>query len=177
MAVGVILAVTLMLCAVFYFFVFQPQQEKVGQLRDDLAAAEQELATRQQLARDIDKLREETERITKLVNEFEERLPSRREIATLLTQFEDIAGEVGGLDVEMRAQAPRREGMKQTIPYRIVARGSFPKIVEFINRLERFKRYLKVSDLEIGRQENGVSEAEFTLSTYTFIESGTGGAA
>jgi type IV pilus assembly protein PilO len=177
MFVGVVLGITLVLGAVFYFFLYQPEQEHLGQIINERENTRQELEKARQLAANIDTLREQTDAIKRLVSEFEERLPSQREIATLLTQFEDIAGDVGGLDVEMRAQEPRSEGAKLTIPYRIVVRGGFHDIAEFINRLERFKRYLKVSDLEIGREEGGVSEAEFTLSTYTFVESGTGGAA
>ena len=167
MFVGVILGLTALLCAVFYFLVYQPELQRLDQTRKELADAQTELANRKQLAANIDALRADTAQIRELVSDFEERLPSEREIATLLTQFEDIAEDVGGLDVQMRAQIARPEGAKLTIPYRIVVRGSFHDIAEFINRLERFKRYLKVSELQVGPEKDGVSEAEFTLSTYT----------
>jgi len=177
MFVGVILGLTALLCAVFYFLVYQPELQRLDQTRKELADAQTELANRKQLAANIDALRADTAQIRELVSDFEERLPSEREIATLLTQFEDIAEDVGGLDVQMRAQIARPEGAKLTIPYRIVVRGSFHDIAEFINRLERFKRYLKVSELQVGPEKDGVSEAEFTLSTYTFVENDTEGAA
>ena len=145
-------------------------EKRHNKTREDLKKA-------QQLAKDIDELRAKTSETERLVQEFSDQLPSEREIATLVTQFEDIAQEVGGVDVEMRAQTAVQEGPKLTIPYRIVVHGNFHDIADFINRLERFKRYLKVSDLDIDRQEEGVSKAEFTLSTYTFVESGTGDAA
>ena len=177
MFVGVILGLTALLCAVFYFLVYQPELQRLDQTRKELADAQTELANRKQLAANIDALRADTAQIRELVSDFEERLPSEREIATLLTQFEDIAEDVGGLDVQMRAQIARPEGAKLTIPYRIVVRGSFHDIAEFIKRLERFKRYLKVSELQVGPEKDGVSEAEFTLSTYTFVENDTEGAA
>ncbi len=177
MFVGVVLGLTALLCAVFYFLVYQPELQRLDQTRKELADAQTELANRKKLAANIDVLRADTAKIRELVSDFEERLPSEREIATLLTQFEDIAGDVGGLDVQMRAQMARPEGAKLTIPYRIVVRGSFHDIAEFINRLERFKRYLKVSELQVGPEKDGVSEAEFTLSTYTFVENDTEGAA
>ncbi len=177
MFVGVVLGLTLVVCAVFFFFVYQPELERLDTTKSQLNQARQERSRAQELAANIHTLRAETAQITKLVTEFEERLPSEREIAILLTQFEDIAGDVGGLDLEMRPQTPRTEGTKLTIPYRIVVRGNYHRIAEFVNRLERFRRYLKVSDLRIERQRDGVTEAEFTLSTYTFVEQGTGGAA
>ena len=177
MFVGVILGLTALLCAVFYFLVYQPELQRLDQTRKELADAQTELANRKHLAANIDALRADTAQIRELVSDFEERLPSEREIATLLTQFEDIAEDVGGLDEQLRAQIARPEGAKLTIPYRIVVRGSFHDIAEFINRLERFKRYLKVSELQVGPEKDGVSEAEFTLSTYTFVENDTEGAA
>ena len=177
MFVGAVLGLTVLLCAAFYFLVYQPELKRHEDTVNELADAQAELANRKELAANIDALRADTAVIRELVSDFEERLPSEREIATLLTQFEDIAGDVGGLDVQMRAQMARREGAKLTIPYRIIVRGSFHDIAEFINRLEGFKRYLKVSELQVGPEKEGVSEAQFTLSTYTFVESDTEGAA
>lgn len=177
MFVGVVLGLTLLLCAVFYFLVYQPELKRLGDTKREIDKTREDLKKAQQLAKDIDELRAKTSETERLVQEFSDQLPSEREIATLVTQFEDIAQEVGGVDVEMRAQTAVQEGPKLTIPYRIVVHGDFHDIADFINRLERYKRYLKVSDLDIDRQEEGVSKAEFTLSTYTFVESGTGDAA
>ncbi|MEA3364989.1 MAG: type 4a pilus biogenesis protein PilO, partial [Candidatus Hydrogenedentes bacterium] len=122
MFVGVVLGLTVLLGAAFYFLLYQPELERLDKTTKELAQARQELQKAQRLAANIDNLRKETARIMELVSDFEERLPSQREIATLLTQFEDIAADVGGLDVEMRAQTPRLEGAKLAIPYRIVVR-------------------------------------------------------
>jgi Tfp pilus assembly protein PilO len=110
-----------------------------------------------------------------LVTQFQERLPESREIPTLLKQFEGFAGEIG-LRVELSQMQRVTDARKETIPYSVVARGDFSQIVRFINRLERFQRYLKVSDLNIGKEEAGVAEATFTLSTYRFIEPNEGAA-
>jgi Tfp pilus assembly protein PilO len=48
--------------------------------------------------------------------------------------------------------------------------GDFHQIVGFINRIERYERYLKISDLIINEQKQGVSEAQFKLSTYRFLQ-------
>jgi Tfp pilus assembly protein PilO len=78
------------------------------------------------------------------------------------------------LRVEL-SQMPRvTDERKETIPYSVTARGNFHQIIQFINRLERFQRYLKVSDLNIGKEDEGVAQASFTLSTYRFIQSEEG---
>ena len=67
----------------------------------------------------------------------------------------------------------------ETIPYTVDARGTFHQVAGFVNRLERFTRYLKVSDLTMKLPKDDVSicEAEFTLSTFRFLQTGPGGGA
>ncbi len=174
MAVGVIVGLTLVLCAVFYFFLFQPKTEELAALTALTEVKAGELATAERLAKDIKTLRADFEKTDTLVKAFEKRLPSRREIPALLTQFEAMAKQVG-VDVELTTKPTTRDASKATIPYGIVARGTFHQIASFINELERYERYLKVSDLKIGEEEARVCEATFTLSTFTFIDKKPGG--
>ena len=104
-----------------------------------------------------------------LVEQFEDRLPARGEIPTLLDQFEALARDVD-VNVQLDTLPRTTDERKVTIPYNIHARGTFHQIANFINRLERFQRYLKVSDLNIGPEIAGICEASFTLSTFRFIE-------
>jgi type IV pilus assembly protein PilO len=173
MAVGVIIGLTLVLCAVFYFFVFQPKTEELVGLTALTQVKAGELETAEQLAKDIDALRAKVDKTDELVQAFEKRLPSKREIPTLLTQFEAMAKQVG-VDVELTTKPTTRDASKATIPYGIVARGTFHQIASFINELERYERYLKVSELKIGEEEARVCEATFILSTFTFIENKSG---
>jgi type IV pilus assembly protein PilO len=181
MAVGIILACAGAILFLMYFFVYRGQQDTLTRIQNEY----QQVSTQVQEAlfqRDnIDELRTEMEKTERLVSDFEKRLPSRSEIATFTNQFERLAREVG-LEVGVKPLARSRDQQKETIPYEITAHGSFHQIVSFVNKLERFERYLKISDLQIKEQTGGISEARFTLSTYRIIEApvaapATGGAA
>lgn len=168
-AVAGIIGVAAALSAAFIFLVHQKQQEEIAQVRADDALVMADLEQAIDIKNKIDDLRTETASIEKLVREFEERLPSKREIPTLLREFEYMAAEED-LDVELSPLSRNKDERKETIPYKIVARGGFHQIASFINRLERFKRYLKISNLDIGASEEGISTAKFTLNTYRFIQ-------
>lgn len=168
-AVGGILGVTAVACVVFYFLVYGPQQTTIVEIDAKDKQVMADLKVARDTEKNIEQLRADAAKMQELVKRFEERLPETREIPTLLRQFESFAGEVG-LRVEL-AQLPRvTDEKKETIPYSVKAYGSFHQIVSFINRLERFQRYLKVSDLKIGEEKEGVAESSFTLSTYRFIQ-------
>ena len=175
MAVGVILCITLALCAGFYLLVYEGKTQQLSEAeaqRDTLQASYDEAVAQ---SKKMEQLQADKDEIQSLVEEFETRLPDQAEIALLLSQFEQLAGEVG-VDVELKSERRYRDGRKETIPYAIVARGSFHQLANFINRLEFYERFLKVSDLEIDEEEARVSEATFTLSTFAFVKADTGGA-
>lgn len=174
-AVGIILGVTVLLAVAFYVVVYKSQNQQYAQL----VAENRQLAAKLQLARDteqnIDGLRAEAEQMQRLVKQFEDRLPNTEEIQTLLRQFESLAGEIGLL-VELSKDRPEGGKNLEVIPYRVKARGTFHQIATFVNRLERYQRYLKISELDIGKAENGIATASFRLSTFRFLQPSEGSA-
>ena len=173
MASGAILGFAVLLCVAFYFLLYSPQNQTLTEVVARDRQVQKDLAKARETEADIEGLRARAANMETLVSRFEERLPEKSEIPRLLRQFEGMAREVG-LQVELAQLPPVTDANKITIPYSVKARGNFHEIVSFINRLERFKRYLKVSDLDIGEQELGVSEASFTLSTFRFAQSEEG---
>ncbi len=171
-AVAGILGVTAATIITFYAMVHMSQKSELLQIQTDDKQVYGDLIQARNINAEIDALREETERTEKLVSEFEERLPSRREIPTLLKEFEKMAAEED-IDVELSPLSRSKDTRKETIPYSIVARGTYHQVASFINRLERFKRYLKISDLNIGPSLQGVTTARFTLNTYRFLQTTT----
>jgi Tfp pilus assembly protein PilO len=171
--VGGIIGVLLVLAAGFFFVVYAGQTERLAELQAMTATKQQELTRAAWMQQNIAELREQSDLRQRLVDDFEDRLPSTSEIRSLVTEFERMAREVD-LRVDVSPLDSVEDANKETIPYRIVAQGSFHQITSFINRLERYTRFLKISDLDIGQEDLGVSRAEFILSTYRFIQSPNG---
>ena len=168
-AVAAILGIAVVLAGGFYFFVHTSQIENRDQIMANDNLVYEDLKKAKAYREGIEELRRETANIGRLVTEFEERLPSRREIPTLLKEFEAMAAQED-IDVELSPMPRDQDDKKETIPYRIVAHGSYHQVASFINRLERFKRYLKISNLDIGPSKDGVTTASFTLNTYRFLK-------
>lgn len=168
--VGGILGALAIVAAGFFFVVYANQVQRLETIEATRVQKQQELDRAIWMQQNISQLRAESELRQQLVDDFEDRLPSTSEIRSLVTEFERMAREVD-LRVDVSPLDSVEDANKETIPYQIVAYGSFHQITSFINRLERYTRFLKISDLEIGPEDLGVSRAEFILSTYRFIQS------
>ena len=168
MVVGAVLGVVAAILALYIFFVHSGQRAKLELLTTDINAIQRDLQEAYTKEKNISVLREETAKIQVLVSDFEKRLPSQREIPDLVRQFEQMANDVG-LSHALKPETPIRDERKETIPYSITTNGTFHQTASFINRLERFERYLKVSNLKLEEEKENVSKATFTLSTYRFL--------
>lgn len=168
--VGGILGALAVVAAGFFFLVYANQTDRLASLQARRVQKQQELDRAIWMQQNISQLRAESELRQQLVDDFEDRLPSTSEIRSLVTEFERMAREVD-LRVDVSPLKSVEDANKETIPYRIVAYGNFHQIASFINRLERYTRFLKISGLEVGAEDVGVSRATFTLSTYRFIQS------
>jgi Tfp pilus assembly protein PilO len=168
MAVGVMLGITAAIVAVFVFFVHKRQIENLDRVRAETTRVRGELTEAERLEKEIDRLREDTRKINQLVFDFNKRLPTETQIPDLVRQFESMANDVG-LSHSLKPEVAVRDETKETIPYSVATFGNFHQTASFINRLERFERYLKISDLKIEKEDAGISKASFTLSTFRFL--------
>lgn len=168
-AVAVFMSVTAILIVAFYFLYFQKQNQVMAAVQEDLTKVTAELKKAQDTEKNIEALRAEAAKMNTLVEMFENHLPEKREIPSLISNFERIGNQLG-LRVQLDSLPTITDATKETIPYKVTATGEFHGIISFVNLLEKDTRYLKISDLKIGEQEEGVCEGTFTLSTFRFIQ-------
>lgn len=163
-----VLSVAVVLALVFYFVIYTKQEAQLAEVGNELDKIRAELKVAYDTKRNFEVLEKEWEKADRLVALFEERLPEERDIRRLVSNFEAL-GDTLGLQVKLTQLPTLADANKETIPYKVTARGNFHQIASFINLLERDDRYLKISDLDIGEEEASVSEATFTLSTFRFL--------
>ncbi len=165
--VAVVGVLTVVVIGAGYFFFIAPTSEELVAEIATTADLRSELEQALRREKQMEELEAEAARMQALVQQFEERLPSDREIPQLLGQFEALGNEIG-LSVSLATLDIQEDARTETIPYSVTADGTFHDIARFINELERDKRYLKVSDIDIESTDMGTAQASFQLSTFVF---------
>ncbi len=166
--VAVVLAVAILAYAGFHFVPHKSHLAKVATIDQETRVIQGKLTNARRIQLNIDEFRRKAEGMEKVVAGFRERLPEKREISSMIGQFEARADELG-VSVDLSPLPTQPDENKETIPYKVTARGSFHQIVSFMNLLERDRRYIKISNIDIKEEVDGVAESSFTLSTFRFM--------
>src|SRR5262249_935307 len=104
----------------------------------------------------------------------EARLPDRRELAVLLAEVARSACEARLDLVSLRPKAERALSDHVEVPVELDIRGSYPRTVGFLRRLEHLSRLVHVRDLKLERQNSSggrvVLHASCTALTYRLLD-------
>ena len=169
MANVAIVAIAVAICVGYAVFIRSSQAEKLQALEADHAQVTRDIQEARAKERAYEDLKRDTEKLKDLVDVFDDRLPTERELPLLIRQFESLAN-AHSLPHKLTPKKRIKDENKETIPYEITTFGTFHQTVSFINSLERYERYFKISDLEIDESKDGIQEATFELKTFRFLE-------
>lgn len=160
--------VALLVVAVgFYYLIYSPKMKEITAVSQQLQTKQAELTRLQAEAAKKDQLERRLQELQHLVAETEAKLPSSREIPTLLVQLEGLAAQVGANLTLIRpgppqgqsqgGQPPRPGAAASPAPglglqqfnLELNAEGTFDKVQSFVRGIENFPRFIAMSDLKI----------------------------
>jgi type IV pilus assembly protein PilO len=159
----------LVLVSLVYFLAMGLLDDQITQLDKQIAAKQAEVNEAEAVAARKEGLLAEITQVRQRIRNFEDKLPTDKELPRLLNQFQQIA-ELSGVKYQSITAEPIDEKeLYVRIPFKVKVEGTYPVIGEFLRSLEFGNRFIKIEDLEIGPQEKGSSEANFIISTYMFV--------
>lgn len=168
------LAVILFLLPVvlFYFFWFQPQNEKTANLTKQKATLTKELQRAKAKAANLPKLQAELEATKTLFDETAALLPKEKEIPSLLTNISAL-GRGSGLDfLTFKPGADVPKDFYSEIPVDIKVRGPYHNMGIFLDQVSKLDRIVTVSNISMGGPKKEGAEmllnSSCRLVTYRF---------
>ena len=169
---GSVVVCLVVLLVLYIAVVDTGQRRRRDELNEIIVTKVNELNAAQELAEREVELEDERKILKDTVTQFEAKLPTRKTLPQLYREFQEAAGQAGVKVKGIRKLDEVDGAALVTIPYSFSVSGTYHQLGTFINTLECGGRIMKVSKLHIGTQDLGVSNAEFTLSTYLFKEKG-----
>jgi type IV pilus assembly protein PilO len=154
----------------FYYLVYAPKSAEINAASQELKKAKDELTRLQAQAARREQIERRLKELQQQVKETEAKLPTSREIPTLLVQLEGLASQTGANLTLIRpgpaggggqgAPQPARPGAPaapapgaglglQQFALELTAEGTYDVVESFVRGIENFPRFIAMSDLKI----------------------------
>lgn len=162
-------AVLLALPVCSYFVVFRPVNAKIQQGKKEIEHKQALLSKLREATSQTDDLQRANDQIRASIESLQAKLPSSKEMDTVLRQVSGIAAK-NGLKIPTFKKndktAPAGLAMEQPLDIEIT--GDFDGYYKFLLELEQLPRITRLTDLKISRSDkvDGEMKTSFVLSVY-----------
>jgi type IV pilus assembly protein PilO len=177
----VILVVCLGLIAGIYFYsVYMPQQEEINQLDGELDKLAKELNESKMIVRDLQKFKEQVERLNLELIDALTQLPNEKEIPEILRNISSLGRESNLEFILFRPKPEEPQQFYAKVPIELTLVGNYHSIGTFFDKLSKLPRIINVVDFNMIRaketkggkegSDGNLLRTSCLLNTYRFIE-------
>jgi type IV pilus assembly protein PilO len=149
--VGILIAVP----AASFFLVFRPQNQEIRKAKAEIELKRAMLTSLREVTSQAENLERATEEITGAIAKVESRMPTNKELDSVLRDVAQLADR-HGLKVPkfVKSQETRQAGTAQEQPIELEITGDFDGFYQFLLALERLPRITRLTDMTLSRMED-----------------------
>lgn len=164
----ILVAVFVLMVALFYVFAWSPQKARFAELDQQRAAEETKLDTAKSTLTMLVQVRKTASESEFELVKIRTKMPSQPELPTLIVALQNIADDAG---VELQSITPGQpalQGDYGEIAISTSVLGSYVSIIDFLKRLEKASRELRVNTINVaGGTSYPDLDVKLTMSAYT----------
>jgi len=174
----ILVAILCVIAGLYLYAFFLPQQESLKMAKGELSRLAKELTESKAITRDLQKFKEQVQKLNEELKTALTQLPNEREIPEILKNISSLGKES---NLEFTLFRPKPEEPQQfyaKVPIELVALGNYHNIGIFFDKVSKLPRIINVVDFNMTRAKDirGKSETEILvktscmINTYRFIE-------
>ena len=164
----VLLVILLAMPLSSYWLVFRPQNNEIEQAQREIEHKRSMLTKLQEATSQSETIEAANAEIRASIDAIEERLPTGKEIDSIVREVSKLAIESGLEQPGMASGTPIQGTLYWEQPIKMTVRGDFSGFYDFLLAIEKMPRITRIPDMKVNRSrdQDGYLEAEFTLSIY-----------
>ncbi len=175
----IMIVLSLGLGVLWYFYMYQPTQDRITMLEDDIARLDLDIRRGEDARRNLPDLRLAVAQLEQDRRDFLAQLPRESDVAGLIDAL-----RVSALNTDMLvngfSQANASENVQDVRPigFQINLQGTFQQTMDFLSRLEGMQRFAKIQRVGLNLDDNTSSDplinSDFGFTVYVYTGSDPG---
>ncbi|MGZ3612518.1 MAG: type 4a pilus biogenesis protein PilO [Thermodesulfobacteriota bacterium] len=171
----ILVGILCVIAGLYLYVFFLPWQDSIGVARGELSKLTKELNESRAITRDLQKFKDQVERLNVELKSALTQLPNEKEIPEILKSISSLGKESS---LEFTLFRPKPEVPQQfyaQVPIELTVLGSYHNIGLFFDKVSKLPRIINVVDFNMTRAK-GRTESEVLvktscmINTYRFIE-------
>ena len=173
----ILAGIVCVIAGLYLYLFFLPWQDSMNVAKEELSKLTKELNESRAITRDLQKFKEQVERLNGELKNALTQLPNEKEIPEILKSISSLGKES---NLEFTLFRPKPEVPQQfyaQVPIELIVLGSYHNIGIFFDKVSKLPRIINVVDFNMTRANvKGRSESEVLvktscmINTYRFIE-------
>jgi Tfp pilus assembly protein PilO len=158
----------------FQYTLIQPTRLKIAQKKEEIQKINDEIQRAYEFLRDLNRIREEADKMEELWQIFKTKLPDSKQIPILLNALAEVANKADINYVSISTK-PMEAGEQQgslaykRLPIEITLRCRYRNLGEYLANLRDMPRLVKVESLKIFRNKDILPNVDVTINVYTYV--------
>ncbi|MDY6854034.1 MAG: type 4a pilus biogenesis protein PilO [Thermodesulfobacteriota bacterium] len=171
----ILAGIVLLIFGAYYYFIYTSKKKDIDEFQSKLELLEINLKKKQAIAKNIDKFKEEVAGLNVELKKALIKLPSQKEIPSLLKNISKLGKESGLEFLTFRPKPEVPQGFYAEIPIDIKVLGSFFEVSTFFDKVRRLSRIVNATEVimikdQTSRRGGGVVNTTCVITTFRFIE-------
>ena len=171
---GVMAGIVLLLTGSNFFFLVQPEEERIAQMEGTKAQLEVQLAEKKEIAQNLTERRKELDLLDQKLQEALTELPEKKDIDELLAQLNDV-GKKSGLEIaQVSPGQESNANFYAQIPIRVQVSGNYHEVAMFLQEIANMRRIVNVNNIKLGgaqaRGDKMILTSDFLATTFRFLD-------
>ncbi len=150
-----------------YFFVFEPANAQIEQLRKENLEKQTKL-DQLKVTQHIKDLGQEITKLSEAIDVFQTKLPNEKDVEVILKQVWQLAVSKQLISRSVRTEKPIKTANYIELPIKMELFGNFDGFYAFLLDLEKISRITRIHNMKMSKMKDhdGNMKAAFTLSVF-----------
>jgi type IV pilus assembly protein PilO len=163
--------ILLLLGAAYWYTVYQPRQEEIARLEEQIAKTSRMVEQHRSVAEKYEEFRAKVAEVDHKLQEALLQLPKRTEIPDLIRQISDLGVRTGLQISLLRPQPEQPKEFYAEVPITVNVIGPYHAVGQFFDALGHLARLVSVSNIQMTLKSK-VLETQCLATTFRFLEDG-----
>jgi len=170
--IATLIAVLILMVGAFFMLAWRPQTQKLADLESQWQEQSRRIETARTTISMLDEKRRSAAKTEAELVSIKSKMPTEAELPVLIVEMQNIANDAGVNLLSIRPGGLTSQDEFSEMQVGVSAEGSYVAIIDYLRRIEKANRALKVNSVDVKVKE--YPDLSLSLSVSAFTMGGSG---